>query len=194
MLGVMTGKQIDAVMATSQNSSGDSPWATDYAPMAEKSVLVRALKLAPVSVETQRAVEHLEAPAASSYLPSFQPQLQAPALPDGTAGNGGAPKSRLPKAREITAQGETVTKTEKPAAAGKTPPASGPLDEAAQQEAALEDWGKATEGLAEIEITAVLGELGIKPGELPKWNSGVIRGAVQMANRLKASKPQKGGK
>jgi len=52
---VMTRKQIEAIRKRSR-AGGSGPWVTDFDEMAKKTVLRRALKLAPMSVEAQRAV------------------------------------------------------------------------------------------------------------------------------------------
>lgn len=52
---VMTRGQIDAIRKRSRAGTS-GPWVTDYAEMAKKTVLRRVLKLAPMSVEAQRAV------------------------------------------------------------------------------------------------------------------------------------------
>jgi recombination protein RecT len=52
---VMTRRQIDAVRKRSRAGTS-GPWVTDYPEMAKKTVLRRALKLAPMSVEAQQAV------------------------------------------------------------------------------------------------------------------------------------------
>jgi recombination protein RecT len=51
----MNRKEVDAIRKRSR-AGNDGPWVTDYAQMARKTVLRRALKLAPVSVELARAL------------------------------------------------------------------------------------------------------------------------------------------
>ena len=62
---VMSRREIDRVKASSRAASSKfSPWATHPAEMWKKTVLRRALKLAPVSIEMQAAItadEHAEA-------------------------------------------------------------------------------------------------------------------------------------
>lgn len=52
---VMSVREIEAVRRRSK-ASGSGPWVTDWAEMAKKTVLRRAMKLAPMSVEGQQAV------------------------------------------------------------------------------------------------------------------------------------------
>lgn len=52
---VMTRGEIDAIRARSKAGSS-SPWVTDYAEMARKTVTRRTLKYAPMSVELQKAI------------------------------------------------------------------------------------------------------------------------------------------
>ena len=52
---VMTKAEIDRIRARSR-AGGDGPWVTDYAEMAKKTVLRRALKLIPKSVELSKAL------------------------------------------------------------------------------------------------------------------------------------------
>jgi recombination protein RecT len=52
---VLTRREIDAVRKRSK-AGASGPWVTDYAEMAKKTALRRCLKLAPMSVEAQRAV------------------------------------------------------------------------------------------------------------------------------------------
>jgi recombination protein RecT len=54
---VMTRGEVDAIRARSA-SAQKGPWVTDFAEMAKKSVLRRLFKLAPMSPELQRALEH----------------------------------------------------------------------------------------------------------------------------------------
>jgi len=52
---VMNRREVDAIRKRSP-SGNSGPWVTDYAEMAKKTVLRRACKLAPLSVEVARAV------------------------------------------------------------------------------------------------------------------------------------------
>lgn len=52
---VLRRAEIESVRKRSK-AAGDGPWVTDFAEMAKKTVLRRALKLAPMSVEAQKAV------------------------------------------------------------------------------------------------------------------------------------------
>lgn len=54
---VMSRFEIDAIRGRSRNGgSADSPWATDYVAMAQKTVVRRLFKFLPVSIEMQRAI------------------------------------------------------------------------------------------------------------------------------------------
>lgn len=55
LFDVMTKDEIDSVRRRSK-ASGSGPWVTDYAEMAKKTVLRRVLKLAPFSIEMQKAM------------------------------------------------------------------------------------------------------------------------------------------
>lgn len=57
---VMTRQQVDSIRARAK-AGNDGPWVTDFEMMARKTVLRRLLKLAPVSVEVERAVSIDEA-------------------------------------------------------------------------------------------------------------------------------------
>lgn len=50
----MTRKQVDRIRSRSKSSS-NGPWVTDYAEMAKKTVLRRALKRCPMSIEMTKA-------------------------------------------------------------------------------------------------------------------------------------------
>jgi recombination protein RecT len=53
VVDVMTKSEVEAIRNRSKVTSG--PWATDYAEMAKKTVVRRALKLCPMSIEMGRA-------------------------------------------------------------------------------------------------------------------------------------------
>jgi recombination protein RecT len=59
---VMSRAQIDAHRARYSRATGDdSPWQTAFDEMAKKTILKRALKLCPASIELQRAIAHDDA-------------------------------------------------------------------------------------------------------------------------------------
>ena len=61
-IDVMTRSQVDAIRSRSKSgSSAYSPWSTDYEAMACKTVIRRAFKFLPVSVEAQKAAATDEA-------------------------------------------------------------------------------------------------------------------------------------
>ena len=57
---VMSKDQIEAIRARSK-AKDSGPWVTDYEAMCKKTVLKQALKFAPCSIETQKAIAHDEA-------------------------------------------------------------------------------------------------------------------------------------
>lgn len=54
-LEVMTRKEVDAIRQRSK-ASGSGPWVTDYVEMAKKTVIRRAFKYLPMSVELQQTL------------------------------------------------------------------------------------------------------------------------------------------
>jgi recombination protein RecT len=59
---VMSRAQLDAHRARYSRATGDdSPWQTAFDEMAKKTILKRALKLCPASIELQRAIAHDDA-------------------------------------------------------------------------------------------------------------------------------------
>lgn len=54
-LEVMTRKEVDAIRSRSK-ASGNGPWVTDYVEMAKKTVIRRAFKYLPMSVELQQTL------------------------------------------------------------------------------------------------------------------------------------------
>lgn len=68
-IDVMTRSQVNAIRSRSKSgSSAYSPWSTDYEAMACKTVIRRAFKFLPVSVEAQKAVATDEATPTISNL------------------------------------------------------------------------------------------------------------------------------
>lgn len=68
-IDVMTRSQVNAIRSRSKaGSSAYSPWSTDYEAMACKTVIRRAFKLLPVSVEAQKAAATDEATPTISNL------------------------------------------------------------------------------------------------------------------------------
>lgn len=68
-IDVMTRSQVDAIRNRSKaGSSAYSPWSTDYEAMACKTVIRRAFKFLPVSVEAQKAAATDEATPTISNL------------------------------------------------------------------------------------------------------------------------------
>lgn len=68
-IDVMTRSQVNAIRSRSKSgSSAYSPWSTDYEAMACKTVIRRAFKLLPVSVEAQKAAATDEATPTISNL------------------------------------------------------------------------------------------------------------------------------
>jgi len=56
---VMTRTEVDAIMKRAKGSDGaKSPWKTDYAEMAKKTVLKRAMKMVPKSSQLDAALFH----------------------------------------------------------------------------------------------------------------------------------------
>lgn len=68
-IDVMTRSQVNAIRSRSKSgSSSYSPWSTDYEAMACKTVIRRAFKFLPVSVEAQKAAATDEATPTISNL------------------------------------------------------------------------------------------------------------------------------
>lgn len=68
-IDVMTRSQVNAIRSRSKaGSSAYSPWSTDYEAMACKTVIRRAFKFLPVSVEAQKAAATDEATPTISNL------------------------------------------------------------------------------------------------------------------------------
>lgn len=68
-IDVMTRSQVNAIRSRSKSgSSAYSPWSTDYEAMACKTVIRRAFKFLPVSVEAQKAAATDEATPTISNL------------------------------------------------------------------------------------------------------------------------------
>lgn len=68
-IDVMTRSQVNAIRARSKaGSSASGPWSTDYEAMACKTVIRRAFKFLPVSVEAQKAAATDEATPTISNL------------------------------------------------------------------------------------------------------------------------------
>jgi len=84
---VMTFDQIEAVRRRSPAGNG-GPWVTDWPEMAKKTVLKRVLKLAPCSVEAQRAIaldERAEAGIDQNLELIDLPPTEAPQLAESLA-------------------------------------------------------------------------------------------------------------
>lgn len=97
LFDVMTVGEIDGHRDRYSKAAKNGPWVTNYEEMAKKTVLRRVCKLAPVSVETQRAVVLSE--AAEQQMPqnlgdAFElPAEEALAGQEATSGD--APKGSL---------------------------------------------------------------------------------------------------
>lgn len=96
LFDVMTKGEVDGHRDRYSKAAKNGPWVTNYEEMAKKTVLRRVCKLAPVSVETQRAVVLSE--TAEAQLPqNLGDAFELPAEePQAGAENGvEAPKGQL---------------------------------------------------------------------------------------------------
>ena len=73
LFDVMTRDEVELIRQRSR-AKDSGPWTTDYAEMAKKTVLRRLLKLAPASVEMQRAL-HLDEQADRGEPQAFAPMI-----------------------------------------------------------------------------------------------------------------------
>lgn len=93
----MSKADVDAIRDRSKAGS-DGPWVTDYEEMAKKTVLRRALKLAPLSAEKTmlaRAVEHESAVDANIASPLVDGEVFEVVDADGVVSRGDAMAAEL---------------------------------------------------------------------------------------------------
>jgi recombination protein RecT len=109
---VMNRKQIDRIRDRSQaGKSGYSPWATDFAEMAKKTVIKNGMKLVPKSIEMARAMRLDDAVETGNFdlLEFDSPEAlgmdQTPQLPESTKGVNAVKEKAA--AKGATANGES---------------------------------------------------------------------------------------
>ncbi len=71
VVDVMTRAEVDRIRSKSKTGQS-GPWATDYAEMAKKSVVRRALKLCPMSIEMARAERLSDAADSGEVVTDFE--------------------------------------------------------------------------------------------------------------------------
>ena len=162
---VLNRKQIDAVASSSSNNDPDSPWRTDFPPMAEKTVLIRALKLAPVSIEVRGALE--------------------PAAEIGETWAGMARTIEMPVSQVAgITQSQPTQKLIEPQQVID----HGPATIESERESALEELGRAAEGLTDVQVRAILAEIGLTPDGLKNSDPSAIQEAARIAKKIKKAK------
>lgn len=184
---VLNRRQIDAVAASSSNTDPDSPWRTYYAPMAEKTALIRALKLAPVSVEVRGALEPDDDSQTAAPAPTREADFSVVAAPAAPAQEE-APETP-PQALPIPEQ--VIAPTPTPTPAGQAAP-SAPIapDPAAELAAAGEEFAAACASLSGAQIQGIREQCGLADGQV---TVGKVREAIRVAQAMLARKA-KGGR
>lgn len=165
---VMTKQEIERIKGRSPSMRGgrSSPWITDYAEMAKKSVYTRLSKLAPCSVEMQTILQLDE--EAEAGIPQ---SIELPQAIDFSVVE--AENEKTPAKQGNGSEGEASTSATEPESNGsgsKGSPALNPLLEAAIK---LRTKGQATPHAFDRKLrealTSVFGELtGLEGDELDK--------------------------
>jgi len=77
---VMSRAEIEAIKKRSR-SGNNGPWVTDFAEMAKKTVLRRASKMAPASIEDLARAIALDSQGESGSAPALEIDMPAPSVP-----------------------------------------------------------------------------------------------------------------
>lgn len=100
---VMSKVEIDAIKKRSKTSS-NGPWVTDYDEMAKKTVLRRASKMAPASIEDLARAVAIDSRSDAGLAPALEIDMPAAAVPGSEPENQGRRISLAKKPAESTAE------------------------------------------------------------------------------------------